>query len=146
VEKLDLVRMFASTLIEKGFVPIKFASTLKNVIRTLFPSMNTVSHTDGALKDVVDTGVGASPRQLMQFIGTDFATQTTRKFPSIGRNIFCAPVVDKIKSIDYSIITDLRFLHEYTALATAVAERKAILYVVRIERTLADWYRRRTFL
>jgi dephospho-CoA kinase len=129
---------FASTLIEKGFVPIKFASTLKNVIRTLFPSMNTVSHTDGALKDVVDTGVGASPRQLMQFIGTDLLQlRLQEKFPSIGRNIFCAPVVDKIKSIDYSIITDLRFLHEYTALATAVAERKAILYVVRIERTLA---------
>jgi hypothetical protein len=143
VEKLDLVRMLLVHSLKKVLCLLN-SRLLSNVIRTLFPSMNTVSHTDGALKDVVDTGVGASPRQLMQFIGQIFATQTTRKIPSIGRNIFCAPVVDKIKSIDYSIITDLRFLHEYTALATAVAERKAILYVVRIERLW--WYRRRTFL
>jgi hypothetical protein len=52
---------------------------LKNVIRTLFPSMNTVSHTDGALKDVVDTGVGASPRQLMQYIGTDLCNSDYKK-------------------------------------------------------------------
>jgi hypothetical protein len=51
---------------------------LSRTIRTLFPSMNTVSHTDGALKDVVDTGVGASPRQLI-FIGTDLCNSDYKK-------------------------------------------------------------------
>jgi hypothetical protein len=45
----------------------------------------TRCHTDGALKDVVDTGVGASPRQLMQYIGTDLCNSDYKKI-SIDRS------------------------------------------------------------
>jgi hypothetical protein len=62
---MDRKDAFASTLIEKGFVPIKFASTQERDTYTVPIHEHGVS-LDGALKDVVDTGVGASPRQLMQ--------------------------------------------------------------------------------
>jgi hypothetical protein len=44
-----------------------------------------MEHTDGLLKDVEDP---ASPRQLMQFIGTELLQLLQERFPKIGRTIF----------------------------------------------------------
>lgn len=61
---------FASTLIEAGFIHIKFASPLKDAMLCLFPHMDA-RHVDGELKDVVDPVTGSTPRALLQVIGTD---------------------------------------------------------------------------
>jgi hypothetical protein len=44
---------FARRFIDRNFECVKFASR-SSVIRTLFPSINTMEHTDGLLKDVED--------------------------------------------------------------------------------------------
>jgi hypothetical protein len=95
-----------------------------------------MEHTDGLLKDVEDPTLEASPRQLMQFIGTELLQLGLQeRFPKIGRTIFCGPLIHKLETIDYSIVTDLRFVHEYQALSTAAIKHDAQLYIIRVERS-----------
>lgn len=126
---------FAKSFIDAGYVELKFASALKQVIRTLFPTLGTLDHTDGVLKDTVNEHVGASPRELMQYIGTDLLQYGMQaRFPQIGRGIFCGPVINAIALHERVVITDLRFMHEYEALVAAARDHGAALHVVRVER------------
>lgn len=127
---------FAKPFMDEGFVCVKFASALKRTIRTLFPSASTLEHTDGHLKDVVIPELGASPRELMQYIGTDLLQlELGRRFPAIGRKIFCgSTIAEMMGTHERCIITDLRFTHEYDALVEATTRHCARLYVVRVQR------------
>jgi hypothetical protein len=107
---------FADAFVAAGYVRLKFADPLKQVVRDLFPTMNTREHTDGELKDVVDEATGASPREVMQYLGTELLQYgLASRFPRIGRTVFCGPVLEAAALHERVIITDVRFLHEYYA-------------------------------
>jgi hypothetical protein len=68
---------FASTLIEKGLCLLN-SRLLERDTYTVPIHEHGVSY-GWCFEDVVDTGVGASPRQLMQFIGTDLCNSDYKK-------------------------------------------------------------------
>lgn len=126
---------FAKECVRNGYSVLKFAAPLKRAVRGLFPSMDTHAHMEGALKDVVDPCTGVTPRALLQFIGTELLQHgVASRFPTIGRTIFCPSVCRDLEDTPLAVITDMRFVHEYTCLQNAL-KRGDVLCVIRLQRT-----------
>jgi len=101
-----------------GYTTIKIADTLKLMVRLLFGF--TEDQTDSSLKDDIDENWGISPRQSMQFFGTEVMQFKLQELlPNMGRNYFIqsliARYIEKFPDKKY-VISDVRFLHEYAAL------------------------------
>jgi dephospho-CoA kinase len=109
-------------LIEKhydNFVSLKFASKLKEITQYIFQFTNNQieHHTE---KETIDKRWGITPRQAMQFIGTEmFQFKIQELCPVLERNVWVNALIHEIKQKYYSkkiVISDFRFLHEYHAL------------------------------
>ncbi len=113
-----------------GYDHIKISNTLKAVTKLLFDF--TDDQVNGEKKDIVDNYWGISPRQMMQFIGTDvmqFEIQKVMK--DVGRNFWINRLIQtELESCKSRcvVISDLRFKHEYEAL------KKYGLYVIQVNR------------
>jgi dephospho-CoA kinase len=114
-----------------GYENIKISEPLKNVSKILFNF--TEEQVEGSKKDVVDPVWGITPRQVLQFIGTDIMQFEIQKLlKGQGRNFWVDRVVKKIESSDHRfVISDLRFLHEYEALKTCYSD----IYIIRVNRS-----------
>jgi GTPase SAR1 family protein len=102
----------ANHLINKyNYLEDSFARILKKIIKCLFNF--TEDQVNGQLKEVMDKRWNITPRQAMQFIGTElFRNQINKLIPDIGNNFW-------IKSLDINmnkkkdiVITDVRFQNE----------------------------------
>lgn len=96
-----------------GFRHVKFATALKQALHHLFQWDE--SHTDGPKKETVDPRWGVSPRQMMQFFGTEVLQHKLGEaIPGLGRTHavrrlfldWAEPTTERL------VISDCRFQHE----------------------------------
>jgi len=98
-----------------GYKHIKIADKLKKIVQILFDFEDVETST----KEETDKGWGVSPRQAMQFIGTDVMQYKIQELmPDIGRTFWISDLIKRgiINKTDKIVISDLRFLHEYQIL------------------------------
>ena len=106
-----------------GYTKISFADPLKRVVKSLFnfsdiqvgiDEKNSIGHE----KDTIDDRWGISPRQALQFFGTEVLQYKIQELlPEIQRDFFAKSLIslmdaDGTNNTKY-VISDLRFLHEY---------------------------------
>ena len=113
----------ANYLVEKyGYKRIAFADPIKEICKNIFGLSNEQLY--GNKKEDIDDYWKISPRQLMQFIGTDlFRNNTEKVMPDIGENIWIHVLVKKISDEIHKdpharfVITDVRFENELEYIA-----------------------------
>lgn len=96
-----------------SFINMKFARKLKLILKILF------GFTDEQLeneKHVVDKKWGVSPRQAMEFVGTEmFQYYIQKLLPNESRNFWANSLLNDIEdgNAQNIVVSDLRFVHEY---------------------------------
>lgn len=99
-----------------GFRKVRIADSLKQVMKILFHFDDQQMECDR--KDEIDQRWGISPRQAMQFFGTEVMQYKLNDLlPNIGRDFWIRSVIEKelrigLQSGERIVIPDLRFLHE----------------------------------
>ena len=113
----------------------KIAQQLKDALVVLFGFTPDQLETDE--KEQVDARWGISPRAAMQFFGTDVMQYKIQELlPNIGRIFWIQSLMAQLAQDTNYVISDLRFMHEYTALYTKYGKD---LFVIKIERpTIED--------
>ena len=98
-----------------GHQHLKISSRLKHCVKELFDLTDEDVETEK--KDVINEKLGITPRKLLQFFGTEIMQYKIQEIlPNIGRNFWIKHLTNAIKSTDYVVISDVRFLHEYDML------------------------------
>jgi len=108
----------ADHLVENhGYVKICFANALKDACKILFGFTDEQLY--GNLKEVIDENWGITPREIMQFVGTDlFRNQIKLLMPWINDNFWIECLKKKIKNMQLEsanknfVISDVRFKNE----------------------------------
>lgn len=112
----------AEHLVRKyGFVQLTYAEPLKEICKTLFGFSHRQLH--GDLKETIDTHWGISPRNALQFLGTDiFRHKINELMPEIEDNFWVKCLmarVNKLKEENPNVricISDVRFPNEVDVL------------------------------
>ena len=107
----------------------KIASDLKSIIKILFGFSDSQLESDE--KDIIDPVWNITPRQPMQFFGTEIMQYKIQELiPDIDRKFWIKSFINKNihKDSQKIVISDLRFLHEYEEL------KKYNVIIIRIER------------
>lgn len=116
-----------------GYENVKISQDLKDALKILFGFSN--DQIESCLKDQVDERWGISPRQAMQFIGTEVMQYNINGLlPNMGRKFWIKGCINKhILPFEDKLIvlSDLRFLHEYEELKHTFLES---FIVIRIDR------------
>lgn len=111
-----------------GYTKLSFADPLKKIVKTLFNFSDIQvgiddSENAGNEKDTVDDRWGISPRQALQFFGTEVLQYKIQELlPTIKRDFFAESLVSRIKAGEAHkyVINDMRFQHEYQKLRELV--------------------------
>jgi dephospho-CoA kinase len=116
-----------------GYTHVKISSQLKTMMKTLFHFSNEQLESDS--KDHVDERWGISPREAMQFFGTDIMQYEVQKLvPHVGRSFWIKNLIQEIKREvvpkNY-VISDLRFMHEYAMLKKEWGTSCIVIHVSR---------------
>jgi hypothetical protein len=131
-----------------GFVKASFAAPLKDMTRAAFGFSRL--QVDGALKDTIDPLYGITPRQALQFMGTDVMQfEIHRLLPRFGphdRTFWAERLVRDLdlgskthgQTVDNQVrrivISDMRFPHEQATVADAVHREGGVYQTWRINR------------
>jgi hypothetical protein len=101
----------------KGYQKIAYADALKDAVKAIFDFDD--EQLNGSKKEVVDEFWNKTPRQVLQFVGTDlFRNHTHEIMPNIGKDIWCQVVKRKIlNKLNENpnakfVVTDARFQNE----------------------------------
>ena len=99
-----------------GYTNVKISEELKKCCGFLFNFTDDQLETD--LKDKVDENWNITPREAMQFMGTDVMQFKLQELlPDVGRTFWIKKTIQKIKGLQrHVVISDLRFFHEYRML------------------------------
>lgn len=124
---------FASEHITQNYdyLHYKFANKLKKLVKDLFDFDD--EQIEGNKKETIDSVWGVSPRQAMQYIGTDiFQYHMNNLIPSIDKTFWVRTLVNEIKKNKPQnlVISDMRFIHEYEYIKKHLEQYK--LTVVKI--------------
>jgi dephospho-CoA kinase len=114
-----------------GFQRRRFAAPLKASCMTAFAF--TPEQVEGNSKDDPDPRYGVTPRDLMQWLGTEvFQYQLQHVIPGVGRSFWAERLVREIQreAPQRVVVTDLRFAHEAASLRASFP-KCLILRVVR---------------
>ena len=110
----------ANYLIDKyNYNHYKVGEKVRLIVQLLF-NLNDEDYEKD--KEVINDKWGITPRQMMQFVGTDmFQYKIQELIPNIGKDFWIKSLlsdelINKIKNNHKIIISDLRFLHEYNNL------------------------------
>lgn len=96
-----------------GYKHIKIAQKLKDICKILFSFTDDQLETD--IKENIDHRWNITPRQAMQFIGTEIMQyQIQHLLPNVDRNFWMHSVIKEIDANPNTkyVISDMRFLHE----------------------------------
>ena len=107
---------FANYLVNnKLFIKLSFASPLKEITKILF-NLSDEDVKDPIKKELINPKFNASPRELMQWLGTDIMREEFNKKFNYSGSIWIDSVKDKIKTLlDNNkdvVIDDVRFQNE----------------------------------
>jgi dephospho-CoA kinase len=100
-----------------NYIKYSFATPLKQTLQTMFNLTNKQLY-DEKEKEIVDKRYGKSPRELMQWFGTDIMRDQLTKFmPSMGENLWVNHfeefyLENSVKENVPIIIADVRFQNE----------------------------------
>lgn len=117
---------------EYGYQNMKISHHLKKLCKDLFGF--TDDQVEGESKDVVDPIWGITPRQGMQFFGTDVMQYCIKDLlPDIERKFWIKKMIKDINDTSYDkiVISDLRFIHEYDELKKIYGNNVSIWRVER---------------
>lgn len=113
-----------------GYKHLKISHELKSIVSQLFTLNDEQLENDN--KDIVDGRYGITPREIMQFFGTEMMQyKLSELLPQMGRKFWIKLFIEKYiisQTNDKIVISDLRFLHEYDEL------KKYNAVIVKIER------------
>jgi len=123
-----------------GYVKLSFANPLKKVAKILFNFNDRQLY--GDLKEEVDARWDITPRQAMQFIGTEMVRDNIGKLlPHIGNDFWAYSTIQHIKEEllinphSKFIISDVRFPNEVEMLRSVVIDSKKIpSRIIRVKR------------
>jgi dephospho-CoA kinase len=123
-----------------AFHHIKISAALKRMIKGSFQFTDEQIESDE--KDSIDQRWGVTPRQVMQFMGTEVMQFKIQELlPSVGRNFWMMHLMHEINNCEQNdtcfVISDLRFLHEVEYLRSSVQNKDSVV-VVRIENKKAQ--------
>lgn len=126
----------ASHLVSKySFVNCKIAEKLKKMCQLLF---NFTDEDLELTKDEINSQWQISPRQAMQFVGTEVMQfEIQNLLPGIKRNFWIKTMLDSnFGSHERIVISDLRFLHEVEAIKQCIADNNSNtkLTIIRLNR------------
>jgi dephospho-CoA kinase len=116
-----------------GYKNEKIAGALKDTLMPMFSFTPDQLETD--LKEVVDPRWNITPRQAMQFVGTDLMQYKIQELmPHIGRKFWIQSFIQKhlANNEEPIVISDIRFIHEYEELQ---AYNPLVVRVVRYDDT-----------
>ena len=107
---------FADYLLNnKLFIKLSFASPLKEITKILF-NLSDEDVKDPIKKELINPKFNASPRELMQWLGTDIMREEFNKKFNYSGSIWIDNVKDKVKTLlDNNkdvVIDDVRFQNE----------------------------------
>lgn len=107
---------FADYLVNnKLFIKLSFASPLKEITKILF-NLSDEDVKDQIKKELINPKFNASPRELMQWLGTDIMREEFNKRFNYSGSIWIDNVKDKVKMLlDNNkdvVIDDVRFQNE----------------------------------
>ena len=129
--KDTLAKYISNTYIYKR---VAFADPLKQAVSALF-CFNTEQMGDGNAKDTIDSRWGITPRNALQFFGTEVMQYKIQELlPEVERKFLAYSLVSRIKENqdDCYVISDMRFMHEYEEL------KKLGALFIRIDRPLTS--------
>lgn len=115
-----------------GFQPLKIARPIKEIVKQLFDLEDYQLETDA--KDNDKVYYGKTPRQLLQWVGTDMFQHTLQQFiPEVGRNFWIEKVAKTVQDNPTKtfVISDLRFLHEYNFLYQRFGKNFQVIRIIR---------------
>lgn len=122
----------AMDLVNAGFCHEKFASPLKQACALLFSLDDDQVHEEK--KDVLDPRWNKTPRELLQFVGTEmFQYKIQEVLPDVGRGFWAKSLVQRISKSDAEriVISDMRFQHELDTLREIKDCRVLAIRIVR---------------
>lgn len=97
---------------EYGYEHVKISQKLKDTCKILFNFTDDQMELD--TKEFVDPVWGVSPRQCMQFIGTEVMQYKLQELlPNQGRSFWIQSLIRSFNDGKKYVISDLRFRHEY---------------------------------
>ena len=107
---------FADYLVNnKLFIKLSFASPLKEITKILF-NLSDEDVKDPIKKELINPKFNASPRELMQWLGTDIMREEFNKKFNYSGSIWIDNVKDRVKTLlDNNkdvVIDDVRFQNE----------------------------------
>ena len=122
-----------------NYVHVKLATPLKGAVCTLFGlAPETV---EDESKDVVHPGLGVTPRQVMQVMGTEVRDALVAKL-GLPVDMLARRVMESVDptSVQNVVVSDMRFVHEFAHFRSRVKD----LVVIRVERPYVDAVDRHT--
>ena len=96
---------------------------------------------DGDNKEVVDTNWNITPREVMQFIGTEvFQYKIQEIIPNCNREFWIKSFVNTLQTQKKGniVVSDLRFLHEYNYMKNNIPTHEIL--VIRIDNIANNMY------
>ena len=129
----DVVANYLAT--RYGYKNVKFAEPLKDALQALFKFTHTQIEID---KETIDPFWGVSPRQAMQFFGTEIMQfEINRLIPGIGRDFFVKSLLARHPTGPI-VISDMRFTHEYNAIKRVAANDSIIIKIIKDTNDICD--------
>jgi len=125
-----------------GYTKLAFADPLKNIVKSIFDFNDIQVGIDeinciGNEKDTIDDKWGISPRQALQFFGTEILQYKIQELlPNINNNFLANKLYNKIENYKNYVISDLRFIHEYEKLKELNMSNLLIIRIIRPSNTI----------
>ena len=111
---------------------VKISDPLKKACAILF-DLNIEDSLEGPLKDTIDPRWKVSPRQIMQFVGTEIMQYKLQELmPDIGRDFWIKKLLANTPKEKSIVISDLRFVHEEKMLR----ESSKNVFIIKVQREL----------
>jgi hypothetical protein len=119
----------ADFFVKQGYTHVKIAGKMKDVMETMFGFTRDQLESDE--KELVDPRWGITPRQAMQFFGTEVMQYKIQELlPDVGRTFWVNSIIADISRHPSQkfVISDMRFVHEYQRLR----EHEHGVYVIKV--------------
>jgi hypothetical protein len=111
-----------------GFVHVKIAEPLKDAVKILFNLSD--DQVEGGDKELIDSRWGVTPRQIMQFFGTEIMQyEINRLVPNMNRNFWIMSLLHKHRDSNGIVISDVRFHHEVDSIKRSFDQNAFIIKV-----------------
>jgi hypothetical protein len=123
----------------QNFEHLKISAKLKEISKILFDIDD--DQIEGKKKECIDERWNVTPRQMMQFIGTEvFQYKIQELIPECDRNFWIKSFVNtmKVNKNKNVVVSDMRFLHEYDYINKHLHTHELI--IIRIDSSTQNIY------